>query len=85
MNQLLLKYCMHFWDPNNYWDPKDVLFYVFFVLFYVFSCCMNCLFCVVFCIVGVCTCVLYYCHRVATQLELNVSYHVRSLLTLTGS
>jgi len=33
---------------------------------------MCCLFCVVLCIV--CKCVLYYCHRVATQLQLtNIS------------
>jgi len=39
-------------------------------------------FCVVVCIVCfmsfsvlfVCICVLYYCHRVATQLQLNISY-----------
>jgi hypothetical protein len=39
-------------------------------------------FCVVLCIVCfvsfsvlfVCICVLYYCHRVATQLQLNISY-----------
>jgi hypothetical protein len=24
----------------------------------------------------VCKCVLYYCHRVATQLQLNISYHI---------
>jgi len=32
MNQLMLKDCLHLWDPNNvyihickhYWDPKDV-------------------------------------------------------------
>ena len=24
----------------------------------------------------VCICVLYYCHRVATQLHLNISYHI---------
>ena len=45
-----------------------------FVLFYDF------LFCVVLRIVCVCVCVckrvLYYCHRVATQLQLtNISYH----------
>jgi hypothetical protein len=47
-----------------------------------FLCCsMYCLFCVVLCIVCVCVCVcvckcvLYYCHRVATQLQLtNISY-----------
>jgi hypothetical protein len=41
-----------------------VLFYVLFlsiVLFYVLS---------------VCKCVLYYCHRVSTQLQLNISYHI---------
>jgi len=26
----------------------------------------------------VCKCVLYYCHRVATQLQLNISYHTIS-------
>ena len=35
---------------------------------------MYCLFCVVLCIVCVCICVLYYCHRMATQLQLNI-YH----------
>jgi hypothetical protein len=42
-----------------------VLFYVFFlsiVLLYVFF---------------VCKCVVYYCHRVSTQLQLNISYHKR--------
>jgi hypothetical protein len=41
-------------------------------------------FCVVLCIVSfvsfsvlfLCICVLYYCHRVATQLQLNISYHI---------
>jgi hypothetical protein len=31
--------------------------------------------CVVLCIF-VCICVLYYCHRVITQLQLNISYHM---------
>jgi len=38
-----------------------------------------CVFCfiVLFCILFVCICVLYYCHRVATQLQLtNISYHI---------
>jgi hypothetical protein len=53
-----------------------------FVLFYVFLCC-SMYFCVVLCIV-VCRslfvyiCVLYYCHRVATHLQLNILYHVIS-------
>jgi hypothetical protein len=48
-----------------------------------FSCC-SIYFCVVLCIVCfvsfselfVCICVLYYCLRVATQLQLNISYHI---------
>jgi hypothetical protein len=41
-----------------------------------FLCCsMYCLFCVI--LRFVCQCVLYYCHRVATQLQLtNVSYRI---------
>jgi hypothetical protein len=66
---------------------RPALFQIF-VLFCVFLCfSMYCLFCVVVCIVCyvsfsvlfVCICVLYYCHRVATQLQLtNISYHIIS-------
>jgi hypothetical protein len=50
-----------------------------------FLCC-SMYFCVVLCIVClvpfsvlfVCICVLYHCHRVATQLQLNISYHIIS-------
>jgi len=39
-------------------------------------CSMYCLFCVVLCFV-VCKCVLYYCHRVTTQLQLtNISISI---------
>jgi hypothetical protein len=43
---------------------------------------MYCLF-VLFYVLFVCKCVLYYCHRLATQLQLNisyliVSYHIRT-------
>jgi hypothetical protein len=35
---------------------------------------------VLFCVLFVCKCVLYYCHRVATQFQLNkiyiISYHI---------
>jgi len=46
-----------------------------------FLCC-SMYFCVVLCIfvlfyaLFVCICVLYYCHRVATQLQLNISHHI---------
>jgi hypothetical protein len=30
---------------------------------------------VLFYVLLLCTCVLYFCHRVATQLQLNISYH----------
>jgi len=48
-------------------------------------------FCVVVCIVCfvsfsvlfVCICVLYYCHRVATQLQLNISYHIKTANQVT--
>ena len=60
-----------------------VLFYVYFVLLYVFLCCsMYCSFCDLLCIVCVCICVLNYCHRVATHLQLNISYHISAHLIL---
>jgi len=59
--------------------------FLIFVLFYAFLCC-SMYFCVALCIVCfvsfsvlfVCIYVLYYCHRVATQLQLNISYHLVS-------
>jgi hypothetical protein len=39
---------------------------------------MFCLFCftVSFCVLFVCKCELYYCHRVATQLQLTNIYYI---------
>jgi heme/copper-type cytochrome/quinol oxidase subunit 3 len=37
---------------------------------------------VLFCVLFVCKCVQYYCHQVATQLQLtNISYHVYIIYT----
>ena len=49
-------------------------YYVYYVPFWVFC------FIVLFCVLFVCNCVLYYCHRVSTQLQLtNISYHMPSI------
>ena len=59
-----------------------VLFYVFFVsivLFYVFFVSI-----VLFYVLFVCKYVLYYCHRVSTQFQLNISYHITSALEGVG-
>jgi len=36
---------------------------------------------VLFCVLFVCKCVLYYCHRLSTQLQLNISYRINPLDT----
>jgi hypothetical protein len=35
-----------------------------------------------FSVLFVCICVLYYCHRVVTQLQLNISYHISNKMQL---
>ena len=65
-------------------DGARPALFLIFVLFYVILCC-SLYFCVVLCIVCfvssvlfVCICVLNYCQRVATQLQLNISYRIIS-------
>jgi len=41
---------------------------------------VPCIVCfVTFPVLFVCICVLYYCHRVATQLQLNISYIITAI------
>ena len=55
-------------------------FYVFLCCFYVFFVLLLCIDSfVTFSVLFVCICVLNYCHRVATQLQLNI-YHIKSLI-----
>ena len=48
-----------------------VLYLVLILLFYVL-----CLSNVLFYVFSLCKCELYYCHRVSTELQLNISYHI---------
>jgi len=51
-----------------------------------YFCVVLCIVCFVsFCVLFVCICVLYYCHRVATQLQLNISYHMPNFKRLTDA
>ena len=48
------------------------IFYVRSVLYILFNCVVLCIYCV-------CKCVLYYCHRVSTQLKLTNIYKKKKI------
>jgi len=51
---------------------------MYFLYCSMYFCVFLCIVCFVsFSVLFVCICVLYYCHRVATQLQLNISYHIK--------
>jgi len=55
-----------------------VLFYEF-LCYFMYFCVVLCTVCfMTFSVLFVCICVLNYCHRVATQLQLNISYRIIS-------
>jgi len=52
------------------------MYFYFYVYVFLFLC-MFCIVCfILFCVFFVCKCVLYYCHRVATQLQLTNISHI---------
>jgi hypothetical protein len=73
INYTIIKISIFFNDTP--WSSMTLQLHVFFMLFYVFFCVVLCDVCFVkFPVLFVCICVLNNCHRVATQLQLNISY-----------
>jgi hypothetical protein len=58
-------------------------FYYVSVFLLLFMFCSVFCFIVLFYVLFVCKCVLYYCHRVATQLQLTNIYHIISYHTIS--
>jgi hypothetical protein len=62
-----------------------VLLLFILILMFMYSYCYLCsVLIMLFCVLFVCKCVLYYCHRVATQLQLNISHQRGGLGPLRG-
>jgi len=56
-----------------------VVLFVYLLYSSMYFCVVLCIVCFVsFSVLFVCICVLYYCHQVATQLQLNISYRITS-------
>ena len=82
------QFCLRFAHKSDSPPPSPVGFYNKYLSFSstLGVICVVPLLLVLFYVLFVCKCVLYYCHRVASQLQLtNVSYHIIINTLRTGS